>query len=180
MIVWINGAFGSGKSTIADLLTKRLKPSYVYDPEQVGYFLWSVFPESMKRKGNFQHIPMWREFNYQILKYIYQQYDGVLIVPMTIYNRQYYEEIIGRLQADEIEVRHFILMAEKQTLIQRLVQRGESVDSWAAQHIDVCLQAFSSDIQHEKIDTERKSAEKVVSEIVNRLQITPTNNHREG
>lgn len=76
MIVWINGAFGSGKSTIADLLTKRLKPSYVYDPEQVGYFLWSVFPESMKRTGNFQHIPMWREFNYQILNYFLQGHNA--------------------------------------------------------------------------------------------------------
>ena len=40
MILWINGAFGSGKTTTAYELHRRLKPlSYVYDPENVGYFL---------------------------------------------------------------------------------------------------------------------------------------------
>ncbi len=172
MIVWINGAFGSGKTTIAALLANKMHHAHIYDPEQVGYFLWDVFPAPMKRKGNFQHIPMWRDFNYQILLYMAQQYDGDLIVPMTIYNRQYYDEIIERLRADQIEVRHFILMAEKQTILQRLAQRGEPADGWAAQHIDVCLHAFHHDIPCEKIDTENRSTEEIASDIVRRLQST--------
>ena len=171
MILWLNGAFGSGKSTVAELLSQRLDRSHVYDPEQVGYFLWDVFPDNMKRKGNFQHIPMWRDFNYQILKYIDSLYKGVLIVPMTIYIRQYYEEIILRLQADQVELRHFILMAGRDTLTQRLLQRGESADCWAAQHIDTCLRAFRSDIVQEKVDTEKRSAEDVAAEIIRRLSI---------
>lgn len=171
MIVWINGAFGSGKTTVAALLAKKMHHAHVYGPEQVGYFLWDVFPTVLKRKGNFQHIPIWRDFNYQILQYIAQQYDGDLIVPMTIYNRQYYDEIIERLRADQIEVRHFILMAEKKTIIQRLAQRGETADDWAAQHIDICLQAFHNDIPYEKIDTENRSTEEVASEMIRRLQI---------
>lgn len=90
---------------------------------------------------------------------------------MTIYNRQYYDEIIERLRADQIEVRHFILMAEKKTIIQRLAQRGETADDWAAQHIDICLQAFHNDIPYEKIDTENRSTEEVASEMIRRLQI---------
>ena len=70
MILWINGAFGSGKSSVAEAINKMASPSFVYDPEQVGYFFWHVFPDEMKRKGNFQHIEMWREFNYRMLKYI--------------------------------------------------------------------------------------------------------------
>lgn len=172
MIVWINGAFGSGKTTVAALLAKKMRHAHIYDPEQVGYFLWDVFPAVMKRKGNFQHIPMWRDFNHQILLYMAQQYDGDLIVPMTIYNRQYYDEIIERLRADQIEVRHFILMAERKTILHRLSQRGEPADGWAAQHIDICLQAFHNDIPYEKIDTENRSTEEVASEMIRRLQIT--------
>lgn len=56
MILWINGAFGSGKSSVAAELFKGIQKSFVYDPEYVGYFLWEVFPDEMKRKGNFQHI----------------------------------------------------------------------------------------------------------------------------
>ncbi len=69
MIIWINGAFGSGKSSVAESICQKLTEAHLYDPEQAGYFLWDSFPEEMKRKGNFQHIPIWREFNYKILKY---------------------------------------------------------------------------------------------------------------
>ena len=97
MIVWLNGAFGSGKSTVAEILTEKIGKSHIYDPEEVGFFLWDVFPEKMKRKGNFQHIPLWRDFNFRILKYISSQYEGTVIVPMTIYTPEYYDEIIGHL-----------------------------------------------------------------------------------
>ena len=39
MIVWINGAFGSGKTTTAGLVTKRLDGAKLFDPEYVGYML---------------------------------------------------------------------------------------------------------------------------------------------
>lgn len=170
MIIWLNGAFGSGKSTVAQILTEKIGKSYIYDPEEVGFFLWDVFPEEMKRKGNFQHIPLWRDFNFRILRYISSQYDGTVIVPMTIYTPEYYGEIIGHLAADGICLRHFILDAEKETLLKRLMQRGESEDSWAARHIDICLKAFAEDIKDEKIRTDDISAEEVADEILRRLK----------
>ncbi|GAB3806074.1 hypothetical protein GCM10028868_34940 [Virgibacillus kimchii] len=39
MILWINGTFGAGKSTVAYELHKRVKNSIVYDPERFGYVL---------------------------------------------------------------------------------------------------------------------------------------------
>jgi hypothetical protein len=50
MIVWINGAFGVGKTT-AGLLTKRLDGAKVFDPEYVGHMLMP-FVESPT--GDFQ------------------------------------------------------------------------------------------------------------------------------
>ena len=38
MIIWINGAFGSGKTQVAHELKRRLENSFIYDPEQIGYF----------------------------------------------------------------------------------------------------------------------------------------------
>lgn len=170
MVIWLNGAFGSGKSTVAQILTEKIGKSYIYDPEEVGFFLWDVFPEEMKRKGNFQHIPLWRDFNFRILRYVSSQYDGTVIVPMTIYTPEYYGEIIEHLAADGICLRHFILDAEKETLLKRLMQRGESEDSWAARHIDICLKAFAEDIKDEKIRTDDISAEEVADEILRRLK----------
>lgn len=39
---------------------------------------------------------------------------------MTLTNRQYYDEIIGRLIKDGIEIKHYILYAEKKNLEKRL------------------------------------------------------------
>ena len=36
MIIWINGAFGSGKTNVAYELNRRIESSYVYDPEEIG------------------------------------------------------------------------------------------------------------------------------------------------
>ncbi|MFZ5354861.1 MAG: tunicamycin resistance protein [Bacillota bacterium] len=168
MILWINGAFGSGKSSVAEELSRSISHSHVYDPEQVGYFLWDNFPQEMKRKGNFQHIQIWREVNYKILKYIDDNYDGIIIVPMTIYIRQYYDEIISRLANEGIKVHHFILCATKQTIINRLIHRGETEDCWAVQHIDKCLTAFDTEITEEKIHTEDRSVSDIVLEIISK------------
>ena len=168
MIIWINGAFGSGKSSVAQSVCSKLKSAHLYDPEQVGYFLWQNFPTEMKNKGNFQHIPLWREFNKKILKYMDDNYKGIIVVPMTIYVKKYYDEIIGALINDKVEVKHFILTASKQTIIKRLVQRGDCEDCWAAQHIDKCLKAFESEISEEKIDTESKSVEEIAYEIIDK------------
>jgi len=166
VILWINGAFGSGKSSVAEEIAKRVNKSFIYDPEQVGYFLWDTFPDELKRKGNFQHLQIWRECNYKILKHIADNYDGMIIVPMTIYVKQYYDEIIGCLLKESIPVKHFILSTSKQTIINRLAQREEPSDGWAAEHIDVCIHAFNNDITEQKIDTESMDIHEIASQII--------------
>lgn len=39
MIIWINGAFGGGKTTLAEELQRRLPHAILFDPEYVGYLL---------------------------------------------------------------------------------------------------------------------------------------------
>lgn len=55
-MIWINGAFGAGKTTLADELHLRLPDALAFDPEYVGYILtrWVPAPES----GDFQDIPL--------------------------------------------------------------------------------------------------------------------------
>lgn len=59
MIIWINGAFAGGKTTLAGELRRQLPDAMFYDPEYVGYILvrWVPQPES----GDFQDIPLWRK-----------------------------------------------------------------------------------------------------------------------
>lgn len=115
MIIWINGAFGSGKTQTAYALHRRLPGSFVFDPENAGYYLRNNEPLSMQRE-NFQDERLWRFFNLEMLKAIALDYDGVILVPMTIINSAYYAEIIGGLRNAGIAVTHFVLSANRRTL----------------------------------------------------------------
>ena len=109
MIIWINGSFGVGKTTLAEILKDKIDDAIVYDPEEVGYFLQKILH---KIEGDFQDNELWRKLNYEILKYLSGNYKTI-IVPMTITNSDYYEEIVGKLQKDGIKIKDFILMATK-------------------------------------------------------------------
>ena len=55
MIIWINGAFGAGKTTLAEELHRRLPDAVMFDPEDVGGMLWKW----MRPNGDFQDLPSW-------------------------------------------------------------------------------------------------------------------------
>ncbi|MBR6806758.1 MAG: AAA family ATPase [Clostridia bacterium] len=169
MIIWINGAFGSGKTTIATMLHEQLGNSYLYDPENVGYYLWQNEPEEIKIREDFQKEPLWREFNYLMLKNIYEKFSGDIIVPMTLVNYDYYHEIVGRLECEGVKIKHFALKASKQTLLNRLEKRGDGADSWAAAQIDRCITAFKSGKFDGIIDTDEKSPEQIMTYILEKI-----------
>lgn len=169
MIIWINGAFGVGKTSVAIKLSKVLTNSYIFDPEMAGEYIWDNMPMSLSRKGDFQNIPMWRDFNYQMLEYIQKIWDGIIIVPMTIVNPIFYEEIITRLEKNGSELYHFILTADKENLLDRLNERGDTDTSWPANQIDRCIFAFENLIQGIRIDTCNLSIDEVVEKIIKEI-----------
>ena len=170
MIIWLNGAFGAGKTQTAYELKRRIPNSIIYDPEQVGFFINKNIPKEMT-KGDFQHHVIWREFNFKTLKYIHSQFNGIIIVPMTIVNPLYFEEIILRLKKEGVEVHHFVLCASKETLKGRLKSRFEKKNSWAKQQIERCLEGLANEIFEEKIDTNNLSVDQVAEMIASKLNI---------
>jgi len=167
MIIWINGSFGVGKTTIADNLKERIKKSIIYDPEKVGMFLYKTLPE---KKDDFQDYELWRKINYEMLKELDKQ-NEVVIVPMTITNLQYYNEIVGKLQKDGIKVLHFILTANKESIISRLNARGNSTE-WAYRQVDRCVTTFQDDcFNGQKIDTNNKSVDEICNYLMKLINI---------
>ncbi|MDY3367467.1 AAA family ATPase [Zhenhengia yiwuensis] len=171
MIIWINGAFGSGKTQTAFELKRHLQDAFVYDPENIGYFIRENIPEQVKQ-SDFQDYPMWRDFNYKMLKYMDEVYRGPVIVPMTVTNKQYYDELIRKLRLEQVEVHHYILYANKSTVLKRLRKRLEYETSWAAQQIDRCLVAFQNEITEGIIQTDAMTIDEVVLEIARRSNLT--------
>lgn len=179
MIIWVNGTFGSGKTQTANELSRRIPNSFIYDPENVGYFIRKNIPKQMS-KNDFQDFNVWREFNYTMLKTIYDDFSGTIIVPMTIVNPQYFSEIVGRLRDDGVEVHHFTLCASKETILKRLKSRGEGNNSWAAKQIDRCLAGLSHEVFQTHIDTDHLSIDNIVEQIAaaTNIQLLPDSRSR--
>ena len=172
MIIWVNGAFGAGKTTTAKKLHKLIPNSFVYDPEEPGFFIRKNSPKQFTDGyPDFQDIPLWREMNYRMLKMLADGYDGTVIAPMTLVNPTYYDEIIGRLVADGVDVRHFILYLDKPALIRRLRKRAFgflSMEDFGVKAIDRCIDAFDNDITQTKIDVQSMNAAEIAREIMER------------
>ncbi len=163
-IIWLNGAFGGGKTQTAGELHRRLPGSFVYDPECFGFWLRKNEPPSL-RTPDFQDVPLWREGNYLALRRIALEFDGIIIVPMTLTSPDYYNEIIGRLREDGINVTHVLLSATKETLRKRQRSRLDGPKSWAVRQISHCLKAFGNPRFENKLPTDGLSIPEVAEAV---------------
>jgi adenylylsulfate kinase-like enzyme len=107
VIIWINGAFGAGKTTLAGELERLLPDAMSFDPEDVGMILrqWVPAPES----GDFQDIPAWRKLVADFANTLIAEYGRPLVVPMTLVNADYREEIFGLIRKAGGRVVHVFL-----------------------------------------------------------------------
>lgn len=95
MIIWVNGAFGAGKTTLAEELHRRLPEALEFDPEYVGYLLRKWVP--MPSGGDFQDIPLWQTLVSDFAIGMSEQYRRSLIVPMTLIHPGYRRAIFERI-----------------------------------------------------------------------------------
>jgi predicted kinase len=119
VIIWLNGGFGAGKTTLAAELHRRLPDAVVYDPEEVGLMLWKWLP----RNGDFQHLPSWRELVAATALSLRRHHVDTLIVPMSLIRDAYRAEILGGLADAGEEVLHVFLEADAGVLRERLNAR---------------------------------------------------------
>jgi predicted kinase len=118
MMIWINGAFGAGKSTLADELHRRLPEAMAFDPEYVGYILqrWVPRPES----GDFQDIPLWRKLTADFAVSLAAEYGRTLIIAMTLVSPDYRQEIFGLISEAGERVLHVFLEVPAEELRRRI------------------------------------------------------------
>ena len=119
VIIWINGGFGAGKTTLAQELHRRLPDAVVYNPEDVGLMLWKWLPPD----GDFQHLPSWRELVVATALSLRRHHAETLIVPMSLIRDAYRTEVLGGLDDAGEEVLHIFLEADAGVLRERLNAR---------------------------------------------------------
>lgn len=175
MIIMINGAFGVGKTTIANMLQSEIKNSMIYDPEEIGYMLRNVIPIDIKRTesitGDFQDLDLWKELTVDMAKRLITKYNINLIVPMTIRKIEYLHFIYNGFKSVDEQTHHFCLNASKETIYERLRLRGEEEGNWCFQQTDKCLEAYSQYDFGEYIDTEKVSINDIIQDIKEKVNL---------
>ncbi|WP_052867221.1 NUDIX hydrolase [Streptomyces niger] len=126
MIVWLNGAFGAGKTTAAQELLDLLPGSTLFDPELVGRGLKEMLPaKRLDDVDDLQDLSSWRRLVVDAAAALLTEVPGPLITPMTLLRQEYRDEIFGGLAARRIPVRHVLLHAEETILRDRIALREE-------------------------------------------------------
>jgi hypothetical protein len=124
VIVWLNGTHGAGKTTTGVLVQRLIPDSRVFDAEKVGETLMDIRP-GLPETDNFQHWPPWRPLVVETARRILDYTGGMLVMPMTVLVREYWQEIRAGLAEHDIPVRHFVLHADQDVLRDRI--EGDTV-----------------------------------------------------
>ena len=191
MLLWINGPFGGGKTQTAHEIRRRLPGSVICDPEHAGFGLRRMLPPELR--GDFQDLASWRQGVVEVLDLALTKHDGVVIVPMTVTEPGYFEETVGRLRELGHDVRHFTLLAQRETVLRRLRERGFGHllqyvagkdaplrrETWAVQQLDHCLERLREPEFAEHLWTDHTTVPKTADRIAVLAGLTLTPN-REG
>jgi gluconate kinase len=148
VIIWLNGGFGAGKTTLAEELHRRIPDAVVYDPEDVGLMLWKW----LEPNDDFQDLASWRELVVATAVSLRKHHAETLIVPMSLIRDAYRAEILGGLRDAGEEVLHVFLEADSSVLQERLSTRVRSTNDqgwdeptldWAVTRIDAAALAVT-------------------------------------
>ncbi|WP_338775928.1 NUDIX domain-containing protein [Streptomyces sp. DG1A-41] len=153
-VVWINGAFGAGKTTTAQELIELIPNSTLFDPEVIGGALrYLLPPKRLAEVGDFQDLPIWRRLVIDTAAAMLAELGGTLVVPMTLLRQEYRDEIFGGLAARRIPVSHILLAPAETILRERIAGRGVPQDlpdgemrirQWSFDHIEPYRAALAS------------------------------------
>ncbi|MEU0333422.1 NUDIX domain-containing protein [Streptomyces sp. NPDC006193] len=127
-VVWINGAFGAGKTTTARELIELIPNSTLFDPEVIGGALTHLLPpKCLAEAGDFQDLPIWRRLVVDTAAAMLAELGGTLVVPMTLLRQEHRDEIFGGLAARRIPVHH-LLLAPAETILRERAAGREAPD----------------------------------------------------
>jgi 8-oxo-dGTP pyrophosphatase MutT (NUDIX family) len=130
VIIWVNGAFGAGKTSAAREMLDLVPGSTLYDPDVLGGCLRQLLPEKrLQEVTDYQELPIWRRMVVETAVALLHEVGGVLVAPMALLRQDYRDEIFGGLASRGIEVRHVLLDPGETILRERVAARRENLES---------------------------------------------------
>lgn len=160
MIVWISGAYGVGKSTLAEALVKKINNTIIFDAEIVGDAVRENYPNE-PYGVIYEDYPLWCEFNYMLLRDVHTTFHHNILVPMTMVRRNSYDKIIQRLLDDGIDTKLIILEGSYQCVHDRILARGEEEGCWCMENIEMSSNGSKAVQNGYHISTDNKTVDEL-------------------
>ena len=168
-LIWLNGAFGSGKTSVAKRLVRACAGAWLLDPERIGFELRRTMPEARGR--DFQELPRWQELTLQAAQQAAEAWpERPAIVPMALVDPDRFDGIVGELRRRGVAVHHFSLLASAETLRRRLRWRLDWPSSrrWALARIGQFEALHGPDFAVH-VETDGRGLDEIARQIADRL-----------
>jgi predicted kinase len=163
LVVWINGAFGVGKTAVAGELVRLLPDAVLFDPEELGVVLRAVVPVA-ERTDDFQDIAAWRATTRAAVVSLARSRPRVVVVPMTLVDDAYFDEIVGGVRRSGVRVLHVALVAPADMIEERLRARSQ-MEGWGHDRVDRCVAALDGAQFAEHLDASVATAPQLARQI---------------
>jgi hypothetical protein len=136
MILWLNGAFGVGKTTTAQAILEAAPAWRLFDAEHVGLLLATNL--SGVEFDDFQDLAPWRSLVPLIASEVSDFTGDDLLVVQTVLVQDHWEEMRSRFSERQQEVVHVVLDAPATVLASRIKkdQIERSAEQWRLDHIE--------------------------------------------
>jgi hypothetical protein len=176
MILFINGPFGVGKTTVARLLVqivRKMPRAMLYDPEVVGAVLRTIVGP-FKQVKDYQDCGLWRRLVVGGARLLRAVSGRTLVIPMTVYRRNAFDPIVAGLRRADPDLSCFRLTAPQDVLMDRISSDtgAREACSWQTSHVGVCLKALCDPAFGTGIRTEGLASAAVADQILRNLPVT--------
>ena len=167
MILFINGPFGVGKTTVARVLVEKTPNAMLYDPETIGSVLQRVLGP-VKKADDFQDYALWRKLVVAVARVLRAASAGTLVIPMTVWRRDYFDPIVAGLRRVDPDLRCFRLTASEGELARRISSDSEDEGAygWRMSHLEVCMDALRDRAFGAEVPTDGRMPAEVADRIL--------------
>ncbi|MFJ5927099.1 NUDIX domain-containing protein [Kitasatospora sp. NPDC092948] len=126
MIVWVNGAFGAGKTSACRELAELLPGSVLFESDTVETLLRATLPPGrLAEVTDPQELPAWRRLVTETAAALADETAGPVLVPITLLRQDHRDEIFGSLAGRGLAVHHVVLDPVETILRARIATTGD-------------------------------------------------------